>query len=246
MPTQSQGKRRLPTHDLPAKRFRVSRACDACRTAREKCDGKQPVCEPCLEAKRGCAYTSNPKKRGLQPGYIRSLEMTLALVFQHEPDVEIMVNRRLAQQNSVLLARGTKESNRLHKSWAKSKFCRDVNRALSGGQIGSGDDKMPSSDEDSEVDVEQDGLFRVDTDPGFHSQVGHSCYPMRCTHSYQSKCLGSTFQNSCQTCQPQPWCQNRINSRLGLPGWIPNSRRSLRIAGRSSTHIVRTRNVGCL
>jgi len=181
MPSQGQGKRRLTTQDSPTKRFRVSRACDQCRIAREKCDGQQPLCEPCIEAKRSCTYTSNPKKRGLQPGYIRSLEMTLALIFQYDSDIETMVNSRLAQQGSLLLERDTKESIRLHKSWAKSKFCRDVNKALSGEQIGSRDDKMPSSDEDSELDVEQVSLSQIDSNPRFYDQVGHSCYSSQWT-----------------------------------------------------------------
>ncbi|KAI8942409.1 hypothetical protein NX059_000483 [Plenodomus lindquistii] len=164
MPSQGQGKRRLNAHDVPIKRFRVSRACDQCRTAREKCDGNQPICEPCIEAKRGCTYTSNPKKRGLQPGYIRSLEMTLAYIFQHNSDIETLVNNQLAEENTILLAKGTKESNRLHKSWTKSKFCRGITRTLAGEQAGSSDEKAPSEDEDSEVDTEDASLLRMDPD----------------------------------------------------------------------------------
>ncbi|KAF1841215.1 uncharacterized protein K460DRAFT_295182 [Cucurbitaria berberidis CBS 394.84] len=161
MPSQGQEKRRLATQDAPVKRFRVSRACDQCRTAREKCDGNQPICLPCFELKRVCTYTSNPRKRGLQPGYIRSLETTLAFVFQQSSEIEDLVNRQLAQENSALLGRGTKESNQLHKNWRKSRFCRDVTRALAGEQISSRDEKPPSSDEDSEVDVEDASLLNM-------------------------------------------------------------------------------------
>lgn len=160
MPSQSQGKRRLTSQGGATKRFRVSRACDQCRTAREKCDGNQPTCLPCVESKRACTYTSVQRKRGLQPGYIRSLETTLAFIFQNSPEVEGLVNSQLAQDNTVLLARGTKESNRLHKSWTKSKFCRGVTKALAGEQVNSEDDKALSSDEESEVDVEDASLLR--------------------------------------------------------------------------------------
>ena len=160
MPSQSQGKRRLTSQDGSTKRFRVSRACDQCRTAREKCDGNQPICLPCVESKRPCTYTSVQRKRGLQPGYIRTLETTLAFIFQNSPETETLVNAQLAQDNTVLLARGTKESNRLHKSWTKSKFCRGVTKALAGEQIISEDDKAPTSDDDSEVDVEDATLLR--------------------------------------------------------------------------------------
>ncbi|RMZ72409.1 quinic acid utilization activator [Pyrenophora seminiperda CCB06] len=148
---------------------RVSRACDQCRTAREKCDANQPTCMPCVENKRACSYTSTPKKRGLQPGYIRSLEMTLAFVFQQNPEMEVLAYNQLAQSNTVLLARGTKESNQLHKSWNKSRFCRDVTKALSGEQIGTGNDRPPSSDEDSEVDTEDASLLRMTTDAQSYS-----------------------------------------------------------------------------
>ncbi|KAI4636138.1 hypothetical protein J4E83_001092 [Alternaria metachromatica] len=161
MSLQTQEKRRQITQDIPVKRFRVSRACDQCRNAREKCDANQPSCSPCLDAKRTCTYTSNPKKRGLQPGYIRSLEMTLAFIFQQHAEIETSVHEQLAQENTVLLARGTKDSNRLHKSWTKSRFCRDVTKALSGEQIGASEDRPPSSDEDSEVDTEDATLLQM-------------------------------------------------------------------------------------
>lgn len=161
MPSQSEGKRRLATQEVPVKRFRVSRACDQCRTAREKCDGNQPTCMPCFELKRSCTYTSNPRKRGLQPGYIRSLETTLAFVFQQSSEIEALVNKQLAQENTILLARGTKESNQLHKSWRKSKFCRDVTKALAGEQISLKEERLPSSDDESEVDVEDASLFHT-------------------------------------------------------------------------------------
>lgn len=171
MPSQGQGKRRLTPQDIPVKRFRVSRACDQCRTAREKCDGNQPTCLPCVEGKRPCTYTSNPKKRGLQPGYIRGLEMTLAFVFQHNPDIENLVNTQLAQEHTILLARGTKDSNRLHKSWTKSKFCRDITRALAGEHIDSGDEKVPSSDDESDIDVEDASLSRMVMNTQPHDEV---------------------------------------------------------------------------
>jgi hypothetical protein len=174
MNPQTQDKRRQTTQDVPAKRFRVSRACDQCRIAREKCNGLEPVCTRCLDIRRACSYTSNPKKRGLQPGYIRSLEITLAFIFQHNPEVESTVYSQLAQENTALLARGTKESNRLHKSWTKSRFCRDVTKALSGEQIGVGYDRPPSSDEESEIDTEDASLLRMTPNAQPHQSVSPS------------------------------------------------------------------------
>ncbi|KAF2033002.1 hypothetical protein EK21DRAFT_59571 [Setomelanomma holmii] len=147
MPLQTQGKRRSAAQDVPVKRFRVSRACDQCRTERSKCDGNQPQCAPCFESKRTCTYTSNPRKRGLPPGYIRTIELALALVYQENPEIEASLITRLGQDHTVLLARDTKESNRLHRSWRRTKFCRELNKTLTGEQE---DDRALSSDSDSE------------------------------------------------------------------------------------------------
>ncbi|KAF2820586.1 hypothetical protein CC86DRAFT_459568, partial [Ophiobolus disseminans] len=147
MPLQTQGKRRSAAQDAPVKRFRVSRACDQCRTERSKCDGNQPQCAPCFEGKRACTYTSNPRKRGLPPGYIRTIELALALVFQQNAEIEASLIARLGHENSVLLARDTKESNRLHKSWRKTRFCRELNKTLTGEQPGP---EALSSEEESD------------------------------------------------------------------------------------------------
>ncbi|KAI2479878.1 quinic acid utilization activator [Pyrenophora tritici-repentis] len=97
--------------------------------------------------------------------------MTLAYVFQQNPEMEVLAYNQLAQINTVLLARGTKESNQLHKSWNKSRFCRDVTKALSGEQIGTGNDRPPSSDEDSEVDTEDASLLRMTADTQSYSST---------------------------------------------------------------------------
>lgn len=171
MPSQNQDKRRMASQDVPVKRFRVSRACDQCRTTREKCDGNQPTCSPCLDTRRACTYTSNPKKRGLQPGYIRGLEMTLAFVFQQNAEMESMVYNQLIQKNTVLLARGTKDSNRLYKSWTKGRYCRDIIKALAGEQIGVEEDRPPSSDGDSEIDTEDATLLQMTPKTQSHQSV---------------------------------------------------------------------------
>ncbi|KAF1914261.1 hypothetical protein BDU57DRAFT_519153 [Ampelomyces quisqualis] len=157
MPLQAQGKRRAAPHDASVKRFRVSRACDQCRSERSKCDGNQK-CAPCTESARECTFTSNPKKRGLPPGYIRTIELALALVFQQDASIESSMIGRLGQEDTTLLARDTKESHRLHKNWRKSRFCRELNRTLTGGQASVGDDGALSSDEDSDAAAEPEAM----------------------------------------------------------------------------------------
>lgn len=177
MPPQNQDKRRLVSQDVPIKRFRVSRACDQCRTAREKCDGNQPTCSPCVDSKRTCTYTSNPKKRGLQPGYIRGLETTLAFVFQQHPEIETAVYSQLAQENTILLARGTKESNQLYKSWTKSRFFQGLTKALAGEQIKVGGDSCPTPDDDSDIDIEDANFNQTTPGTQSHHSVRETTIP---------------------------------------------------------------------
>lgn len=65
----------------PAKKFqRVYRACNRCRSKKEKCDGSQPTCSACVSANQTCVYETGVRKRGLPQGYVRVLEMLLGSV----------------------------------------------------------------------------------------------------------------------------------------------------------------------
>ncbi|KAK5689325.1 hypothetical protein LTS12_028886, partial [Elasticomyces elasticus] len=81
------------------KRQRVSRACDSCRSKKDKCDGIQPVCSTCAALCRPCTYKSNPKKRGLPTGYIRTLELLWGLVFSRVQGSEDVVRALLRAAN---------------------------------------------------------------------------------------------------------------------------------------------------
>jgi len=90
-------------------------------------------------------------------GYIRTLELTLTWLFQQNPESEAVLIRKLASEgnSSVLLSRDSKESNKLHKSWRRSRFCKDVDKVLSGAQLQPGDETSPvSDDEESDLEVE--------------------------------------------------------------------------------------------
>ncbi|KNG51609.1 quinic acid utilization activator [Stemphylium lycopersici] len=75
--------------------------------------------------------------------------------------MESVVYNQLTQENTVLLARGTKDSNRLYKSWTKSRYCRDITKVLAGEHIGVEEDGPPSSDGDSEIDTEDATLLQT-------------------------------------------------------------------------------------
>ncbi|KAJ5350541.1 hypothetical protein N7541_008268 [Penicillium brevicompactum] len=116
------------------KRQRVSRACDSCRSKKDKCDGKQPVCSTCASLSRPCTYKANPKKRGLPTGYIRSLELLWGLVFQRIQGSEDVMRALMRSINlpSHLAAMGKEAegSDALMASFKNSTVLRDIERIL--------------------------------------------------------------------------------------------------------------------
>lgn len=133
------------TEDAPAdappqtapKRQRVSRACDQCRAAREKCDGIHPLCFPCASQNRKCSWEEPKKKRGVQTGYIRTLELSLGWIFDKIPGSEEALHGLLTheggQGRDLLVGKDTAAGNRLHRRWRKSMVQQEIDRVLSGG-----------------------------------------------------------------------------------------------------------------
>lgn len=78
-----------------SKRIRVSQACEPCRSRKSKCDGRQPACSVCENLRIDCSYDPNPKKRGLRPGQVSTLErgavlteLVVAFLMARIPDGE--------------------------------------------------------------------------------------------------------------------------------------------------------------
>ncbi|KAK1982051.1 hypothetical protein LZ30DRAFT_60136 [Colletotrichum cereale] len=136
------------------KRQRVSRACDQCRSAREKCDGVQPQCFSCVTLSRQCTYNVAPKKRGVQTGLIRTLELALVWLFDQVPGTEERLAALLAQEGgsgqSLLLDKDSDAGNRLHKRWRRCRVHKDIDRLLSGKDAVS--PRQDTSGDDSEVE----------------------------------------------------------------------------------------------
>ncbi|KAJ5758051.1 uncharacterized protein N7511_006745 [Penicillium nucicola] len=57
---------------------RITIACNACRSRKQKCSGKKPVCEQCLEFNRPCNWPEQ-LRRGPEKGYAEALENRLQL-----------------------------------------------------------------------------------------------------------------------------------------------------------------------
>ncbi|KAF4899845.1 Quinic acid utilization activator [Colletotrichum viniferum] len=112
------------------KRQRVSRA------AREKCDGVQPQCFSCVTLSRQCTYNVAPKKRGVQTGLIRTLELALVWLFDQVPGTEEKLSELLAREGdsgqALLLDKDNEAGNRLHKRWRRCRVHKDIDRLLSG------------------------------------------------------------------------------------------------------------------
>jgi hypothetical protein len=137
----------------PVKRQRVSRACDQCRAAREKCDGIQPTCFTCASSNRSCSYTANPKKRGIQPGYIRTLELALASLLVNVPGCEQSLKSTLQDEKGQALLSGsdTEGSNKLHRKWRRNPVCKAIDGLLSGsGAEEAFAEASPIEDEDDD------------------------------------------------------------------------------------------------
>ncbi|KAE8312879.1 hypothetical protein BDV41DRAFT_564798 [Aspergillus transmontanensis] len=117
----------------PNKRQRISRACDQCRRRKSKCDGEQPECAICRHASRRCTYQDNGRRRGLQTGYVKSLETILGIVFQQIPDSESLVQGLLRdpQHHSGFFA--TESAEKYTSIWRNSKVAKGVSRLLAPG-----------------------------------------------------------------------------------------------------------------
>ncbi|KAI0204376.1 fungal-specific transcription factor domain-containing protein [Astrocystis sublimbata] len=130
----SKGASERSADETAPKRRRVSRACDQCRAAREKCDGIQPTCFPCASQNRTCSWEEPKKKRGVQTGYIRTLEMALGWIFDKIPESEKSLHSLLTHEGGQGLLTGKVPvvGNRLHRRWRRSTVHAEIDRVLSG------------------------------------------------------------------------------------------------------------------
>ncbi|RYP38377.1 hypothetical protein DL768_010787 [Monosporascus sp. mg162] len=124
-----------PDAAVSSKRRRVSRACDACRTAKERCDGIRPACQRCITMKRRCAYSTPEKRRGIRTGYLRAIELALAILLEQIPACEELLLSVLLRHEDgsrdFLLDRESAAGDGLLKKWQKSKVHRGVDRLIS-------------------------------------------------------------------------------------------------------------------
>ncbi|OKL58497.1 hypothetical protein UA08_06290 [Talaromyces atroroseus] len=159
------------------RRKRVSRACDRCRTKKDKCDGARPSCSACKASGQTCSYDPNARKRGLPEGYVRGLEKLWALSicniegFEETMLALIGATDRSKGRRDRLMQLWTDEaaSDNLHDVWKTSRLWGALEKMLSPGDIDSQSPaKRPREEEDdgSYLGASSQWGFRVGRDPG--------------------------------------------------------------------------------
>ncbi|BDD59103.1 hypothetical protein MPDQ_001231 [Monascus purpureus] len=128
------------SHSQLPRRKRVSRACDRCRSKKDKCDGLRPTCSACQTAGLACSYDPHSKKRGLPEGYVRGLEklwaLTLCNIEGLEDTVLAMIGATAESAEraprAMQLWTDDSTSETLHNSWKSSRLFGALENALSG------------------------------------------------------------------------------------------------------------------
>ncbi|KAK8093204.1 uncharacterized protein PG998_014605 [Apiospora kogelbergensis] len=110
---------------------------------------------------RCCTWEEPKKKRGVQTGYIRTLELALGWVFDKIPGSEealhAMLTHEGGQGRSLLVGKDSGSGSRLHRRWRKSNVHKEIERVLSGGDVLDAKAEKPSSangDSDSGDDTD--------------------------------------------------------------------------------------------
>ncbi|KAK6454879.1 uncharacterized protein RJT20DRAFT_129506 [Scheffersomyces xylosifermentans] len=96
------------SQDPPRKRSKVSRACDACRRKKIRCNAEfsstlqkvTKICDNCVKNNENCTFSRVPLKRGPSKGYIRDLEEKLDTRQENGP------NGPNGMNHSVILGMG--------------------------------------------------------------------------------------------------------------------------------------------
>ncbi|KMU89404.1 quinic acid utilization activator [Coccidioides immitis H538.4] len=126
------------------RRKRVSRACDRCRSKKDRCDGTRPTCLACQNSGSVCSYDPSAKKRGLPEGYVRGLEKLWALSISNIDGFEESVLGLLGANDEpsstkrrklISLWLNESVSEKLHDSWKSTALYRELEKLLSAGDI---------------------------------------------------------------------------------------------------------------
>ncbi|KAJ5915281.1 transcriptional regulator family: Fungal Specific TF [Penicillium verhagenii] len=130
--------------DKAPRRKRVSRACDRCRSKKDKCDGIRPTCSACQASDHTCSYDPHAKKRGLPEGYVRGLEKLWALSicnidgFEETMLAMLGTTTESAGRRGKMMSVWTDDNNSesLHETWKTSRLFSALEKLLSNSEPG--------------------------------------------------------------------------------------------------------------
>ncbi|KAG9827977.1 hypothetical protein KCU98_g659, partial [Aureobasidium melanogenum] len=91
-----------PAEEPPRKRQRVTQACHRCRRKKYKCDSERPTCSTCRSSHSECTYGTVAKRRGLQSGYVRAVEVLWGLIFKRVEGSQVAINDLLANLSNII------------------------------------------------------------------------------------------------------------------------------------------------
>ncbi|OQO01246.1 hypothetical protein B0A48_12799 [Cryoendolithus antarcticus] len=88
---------------------------------------------------RQCTYDEPPKKRGIQPNYIRTLELALAWVVQYAPAAQVALSQALPLVDStahkLISGKDASGAESLQQSWRDGLLCKQIDQLLSGSVV---------------------------------------------------------------------------------------------------------------
>lgn len=134
------------------KRQRVSVACNPCRLAREKCDGVRPSCGTCASQNRSCVFIASSKKRGVQTGYLKATEMSLAWVMENVDGAQDGLKEFLENEKgaNVLLGKSA-ASHKLARRWSKGPVHKLIESRLSNKPVSTNNESSDGSEFESDA-----------------------------------------------------------------------------------------------
>ncbi|KAF2148481.1 hypothetical protein K461DRAFT_297894 [Myriangium duriaei CBS 260.36] len=131
------------------KRQRISQACHRCRSKKYKCDGARPSCELCSKSNTTCSYNSVTKRRGLQTGYVKTIEALWGHLFTEVADSERVTRGLLGNLACTLddeaIVSGTTSSPALQR-WKTSGIPAAIESLLAGEGINNIDEARDRSE----------------------------------------------------------------------------------------------------